>query len=246
VAEPAPQRPPVIVTTSWDDGHVKDESLAELLHDRGLAGTFYIAPRNVELPEASRLGTRGLRALSDEFEIGGHTLTHLRLPALSRADAKREIRDGKAVLEDVLGSPVDSFCYPGGAYSEGHPIMVAEAGFSGARTVDRWVTTPSSRYELGTTVHAYRHWVDHRRVLALARGNVHLATRWFLNWEELAIALFDRVAAHGGVYHLWGHSWEVDARGDWQRLRRVLSHISGRAGVEYLTNGQLFQRVVQA
>ena len=43
----------------------------------------------------------------------------------------------------------------------------------------------------------------------------------------------------GGTYHLWGHSWEVDARGDWQRLERVLEYVSRRHGVAYVANGAL-------
>jgi len=33
----------VIVTTSWDDGHLLDLRLAQLLQDAGLKGTFYIS-----------------------------------------------------------------------------------------------------------------------------------------------------------------------------------------------------------
>jgi hypothetical protein len=33
----------VIVTTSWDDGHPADERVLDMLAERGLRGTFYIA-----------------------------------------------------------------------------------------------------------------------------------------------------------------------------------------------------------
>jgi hypothetical protein len=46
----------VFVTTSWDDGHILDHKLASLLHDYRLRGTFYIAPKNVELAQQLRQG----------------------------------------------------------------------------------------------------------------------------------------------------------------------------------------------
>ena len=38
----------VLVTTSWDDGHILDIKLASLLRLYNLKGTFYIAPYNKE------------------------------------------------------------------------------------------------------------------------------------------------------------------------------------------------------
>ena len=80
---------PVIVTTSWDDGHKRDIRLASLLRKYGVGGTFYICPETHEFPAAERLTSDEIRELAGEFEIGAHTMTH---PHLSRldADAARE------------------------------------------------------------------------------------------------------------------------------------------------------------
>jgi len=51
--------------------------------------------------------------------------------------------------------------------------------------------------------------------------------------------MFDRVMATGGVYHLWGHSWEIEERGEWERLERVLSYIGRHEGVSYVSNSEL-------
>ena len=37
----------VFVTTSWDDGHVLDHKVANLLESYDLPGTFYVATQNV-------------------------------------------------------------------------------------------------------------------------------------------------------------------------------------------------------
>jgi peptidoglycan/xylan/chitin deacetylase (PgdA/CDA1 family) len=227
------------VTTSWDDGHILDHKMAGLLNDYGLPGTFYVAPSNIELPSQERLGDRDLQALSRDFEIGGHTLTHVRLTTLSDPVAAREITDGKDALEQVTGVRLHCFCYPGGEYGRQHPAMVREAGFDLARTVLRGATDISPRYETRTSVHAYRHLVDGPAAMRLARGNLKKARQLYWNWDELAMTVFDRVLATGGVFHLWGHSWEIDKNKDWDRLERVFSYVSNRPDVSYIDNGQL-------
>lgn len=229
----------VFVTTSWDDGHILDYKLASLLHKYRLPATFYIAPKNVELPQQQRLHSRDLLDFSQYFEIGGHTLSHLRLTTLPDQVAAREISEGKDSLEQVIGVALRSFCYPGGEYSSQHPAMVQDAGFGLARTVRRGVTGRSPRYECHTTVHAYRHLVDGPDALRLAGGNPKKAGQIYWNWDELAITQFDRVLTVGGVYHLWGHSWEIEQHKDWHRVERVLSYISNRSEVRYVDNGEL-------
>lgn len=229
----------VYVTTSWDDGHVLDHQLAQLLDRYDLPGTFYVAPRNIELRPRERLDARGLRLLAERFEIGGHTLTHLRLPTIADDAAMAEIRDGKSALEDMLGRELHSFCYPGGCYETRHVPMVGEAGFRVGRTVERLVTGPTAPLEMATTMHAYRHLVDGPATLRLTSFRPGRARRLYWNWDELAIHLFENVLAAGGVYHLWGHSWEIAANQDWDRLERVFAHISRRSEVTYVDNGDL-------
>ncbi len=229
----------VYVTTSWDDGHVLDHQMAGLLETYGLAGTFYIAPRNVEIPARERLGDRGTRALAECFEIGGHTMRHIRLPALPPEIARQEIVDGKTYLEDLIGKPVPSFCYVGGCYTDETAAQVQQAGFTHARTVQRHRTDICSPMEISTTMHAYRHLVDAPIALRAAGYDLRRAQRLYRHWDEFAIASFDLALATGGVFHLWGHSWEIAAHGDWDSLERVFAHISRRPEVKYVVNGEL-------
>lgn len=233
-------KPTIIVTTSWDDGHVLDLKLAELLTKYGLRGTFYIAPDNHEIAPAKRLTAAQIKDLSQKFEIGAHTLTHPRLPEVGDATAAHEIRGSKLALEAIIGRPVVTFCYPGGEYRGAHLAMVQQAGFHYARTVERFrFALGRDRLTAPTSIHAYRHWSDAAAILKFARFNPVRGLHYLLNWDALAIAMFDQTAVRGGVFHIWGHSWEIDARSDWQRLENVFDHISHQPGVKYLTNEAL-------
>jgi hypothetical protein len=97
----------------------------------------------------------------------------------------------------------------------------------------------SPRYETHTTVHAYRHLVDGPAALRLAGGNLPKARQMFWNWDVFAMTMFDQVLTSGGIFHLWGHSWEIEQNSDWERLERVLSYIANRPDVKYVDNGEL-------
>jgi peptidoglycan-N-acetylglucosamine deacetylase len=235
-----PAEPQVIITTSWDDGHQLDLRLAELLAEFDMPGTFYISPFDAEFRIADRLANSEIEDLAQHFEIGAHTLTHPRLPTVSRQAASDEIVNSKMYLEDITGSMVSSFCYPGGAYNAEHVQMVRDAGFSYARTVERFRRDArADPLRAPTTVHAYSHLVDIPQ--ALHYGKLNPAATWgiYSHWERLAERLFDEVLAKGGVFHLWGHSWEVERNNDWAALRRILDYISRRPGVSYVVNGGL-------
>ncbi len=232
-----------IVTTSWDDGHILDIKLANLLKKYNIAGTFYIAPKNQEIRSTKRLKDEQVVSLSRHFEIGAHTLTHPQLPKISKRQAAAEITQSKSYLEKLIGKSVTSFCYPRGQYNQDHVRMVNRAGYQYARTVRRHVfQRDKSVFETSTTIHAYSHWLDIYKIARFANFNPKKFIS-YLKWDKLAIAMFDRVQRTGGVYHLWGHSWEIDQNHDWAKLETVLKYIANKPAVTYTTNGQSWKQM---
>jgi len=63
----------------------------------------------------------------------------------------------------------------------------------------------------------------------------------FLSWPELAKNTFDYVLKNGGVYHLWGHAFEMEKYDLWPDLENIFKYISGRENVSYLTNSQILE-----
>ncbi|HMK63222.1 MAG TPA: polysaccharide deacetylase family protein [Acidimicrobiales bacterium] len=229
----------VLVTTSWDDGHELDVRLADLLDRYGLAATFYVAPRYHKIQGFRPLSPTSLVTIAERFEIGGHTLTHPHLPRLRPARAMDEILGGKHAVEDVIGREITSFCYPYGAYRPEHLPMVAEAGFTAARTSRRGSCAVRVHpLEMPTTVHAARY---RRDTWSLLRGGPSIRRGWerWRNWDVHARILLDEAAGRGGMFHLWGHSWEIEAHDDWGRLERFLAHLSARENVQFVTNAEL-------
>lgn len=232
----------IIVTTSWDDGHILDIKLANLLKKYAIKGTFYISPEDNRRSVEERLNKEQILELSKSFEIGGHTMTHVQLDQISIEKARIEIKESKQFLESIVGRSIKSFCYPWGKYNLEHIHEIEKAGFNVGRTVKRFILNKGiDRYKLATTIDTYDHWSDVWHVALFVRFNPFKFFRYYHHWDILALAMFDRVLRKGGVFHLWGHSAEIEDHKDWSRLERVLQYISNRINVEYLTNSEIYE-----
>jgi 2-polyprenyl-3-methyl-5-hydroxy-6-metoxy-1,4-benzoquinol methylase len=236
-----------MVTTSWDDGSIYDLRLAELLSKYQIPATFYIPIKN---PERKVMSIREIRELGRVFEIGGHTVNHQVLTEISLKEAKKEIVSGKKKLENIIGREIISFCYPKGMYNQDVKQLVGFSGFTYARTVRLFGTQILDKLQAPTSVHAF----DHKPLLYLRE----LGPGWIAkasngvkklgvigkSWDEIAIYWLNYCKKVGGVYHLWGHSWEIEERGDWEKLEKVLSYISRHTDKKQRkTNGNLLSEL---
>lgn len=238
-----------IVTTSWDDGHPCDLRLADALAARSLPGTFYVPLVGEDGKPV--LGPGTLRSLVGRgFEIGAHTLSHRILPGLEDRDLSREVRGSKQKLEELLGSEVRMFCYPRGRYDSRVIDCVEQSGFEGARTTRMLAhTLRFSPFEMPTSVQAYPHPpinylknLGKRRDLAGIRRYVK---EYFLcnSWVEVGKKLFDEVLRQGGIWHLYGHSWELEGLDLWSELEAMLDYVADRPGVVYASNRRALEVV---
>ena len=184
--------------------------------------------------------------MATHFEIGSHTYSHLPLPSLSPAKIKEEIFRGKNTLEQDLGHEVSCFCYPLGKFNKTAVQAVKECGIRAARTTQAFqIFGISNRFMWGTTLQAYphtlsvhfRHGLKEQNWSGLYNYLFHVPI--FSDWRVLAIKLFDLALLYGGIWHLWGHSWEIEEFGIWDDLEYVFQKISGRSNVSYLTNGEI-------
>jgi peptidoglycan/xylan/chitin deacetylase (PgdA/CDA1 family) len=102
--------------------------------------------RPLSVGEIGRLQRGGL------VEVGAHTANHPLLSELPVAQQRREIKKGKARLEQILGYPVSSFAYPYGKpedYTVETVDLVRQAGFACAcSTVADVVRRSSDPFQL--------------------------------------------------------------------------------------------------
>ena len=185
-------------------------------------------------------------------------ISHPLLTEVTPAQAQREIVDSKHWLEDVIGQPIRAFCYPAGAQSAALRQMVQHAGYKMARGTAQYAfAAGTARYNMSTTLQIYpfplrplpemapyrgirarlqplRNIIAHRQTLGL---------RWrdLRNWPSIARSTLHTAQNNGGVWHLWGHSWEIEKYGQWSQLEQVFEHITTITNVQVVNNSDLYK-----
>ncbi len=232
------------LTISIDDGHPKDLMTAELLNKFALKATFYIPIKN---PEREVMGKFDIITISEHFEIGGHTYNHRPLNGIPKKVVEREINDGKKYLEQLLGKQVISFCYPKGKFNAMIAAVVRDAGFMGARTcMFNLNYFPKNPYLCGVSTHAYSHSKAIQIRHAILERNFCGLMDFFriqkgrVDWVDQFKLAVDYVEQHGGIAHLYLHSWEIDELNQWERLGDLFAFLSQKSGLKHITNGELF------
>jgi peptidoglycan/xylan/chitin deacetylase (PgdA/CDA1 family) len=235
----------MVFTCSFDDGHPSDLKTAGLLAKHGLRGTFFIPVKNRE--GYAVMPAQQIRELGSRFEIGSHTYDHCFLAQVGASESHFQITEGKRRLQDMLGKEVTGFCYPGGKYRQRDADLVRSAGFRYARTtMNLCFDSGEQAFEMPTTCQFYPHARSvYLRNFARYRkwGRRHEALRLALShkdWVARLHALFAYACEHGGAFHLWGHSRDIEELDAWGALDGFLATVAREVAPAYrLDNRQL-------
>ncbi len=140
--------PAKTVALTFDDGYNSVYTRAlPIMQEFGFTGTVYVCTdfsgrdNYLTWEEMKTLQTAGI-------EIGSHTKNHIDLQTASTERQTNEIFGSKQALEEILGVPVRSFCYPTGTYNETTPQLVKVAGYTSAVTVANGQATSKNNYYL--------------------------------------------------------------------------------------------------
>jgi peptidoglycan/xylan/chitin deacetylase (PgdA/CDA1 family) len=102
------------------------EVLAHLREWASLPGSTPERPLTMSAQQIRHLASAKL------IDIGGHTVTHARLPCHDEDYQRNEIETGKATLEEITEKPVTSFAYPHGDHCPTTLRLVQAAGYKRA------------------------------------------------------------------------------------------------------------------
>lgn len=131
VGAQAATRPQTVVSLTFDDGNANQATAVQTLDRLGMKGTFYIPSGFVggqgylTLPQLQAMAANG-------HEIGGHTVSHPDLTAVSDDEAARQICDDRVQLME-WGFDVRSFAYPFASYDASTEQQAQACGYNSAR-----------------------------------------------------------------------------------------------------------------
>ena len=137
------------VILTFDDGYVDNYKYAfPLLKKYGFKAVIFLVSDldynkwDVDVPtnpeREFKLMDMDMVKEMEEYgiEFGGHTKTHPKLANLLIEEAKKEILESKATLEEKLGHPLVSFAYPYGNMNKEVRDVVANSGYQFAVATD--------------------------------------------------------------------------------------------------------------
>ena len=134
---------------TFDDGYLNNLSNAlPVLQKNGFSSTCYVVGKllgktnlwdeEIGIRQVPLMDQKDLKQwVSGGQEVGAHTLSHARLPSLSKNQAREEIVDCKRLIENLIGVPVQHFCYPYGNFDDSHVDIVRDGGYFTATTTAR-------------------------------------------------------------------------------------------------------------
>ncbi len=129
--------PPGLVALTFDDAYLNLFDPLLTLAGQGVPSAVYVTtdwiggrfPRMPGSDHARILDREQLSTLAEAgVEIGAHTLSHPDLSTVPFADAVRELRESREILESIVGTPVTTAAYPFGRYTEESIDAAREAG----------------------------------------------------------------------------------------------------------------------
>lgn len=200
----------MIVVQCWDDGVTTDIRLLEILRRHGAKATFNLNAGLHESQrepgwiyrdtEVQRLAKPELLDVYTGFTIANHSLTHPHLDTLPPENARRDVVEGRARLQQLFQQPVLGFAYPFGTYNETVWKIVQDAGHVYARATQSLDQNfpPKNPFEFRPSCH-------------------FLDPDFWTRYEQ---------ARAGGVFYFWGHSYEMIDEAMWSDFDAKIARIS--------------------
>lgn len=196
-------KPELKFVSSWDDDNELNYKLAELLQKYNLPAIFYLTNKASE---------EMVKNLAGEFAIGGHSVSHNHeMRRFHQSVIWSEIVDNKTYLEKIIDRQITQFCYPRGRYNDKVIEQLKKAGFISARTTKILSVSPEEHdpYEQPSTIHVYNR-----------------AEYDGVDWFDMAMQWVKHASDKDGVFHIWGHSWEVEKFSQWEKLEKFFKYVT--------------------
>ncbi len=213
-------------TLSYDDGVISDIKTVEICNRYGVKCTFNINPGLAISQstwmyngfEVKHLTAEQLKTVFKGHEIASHSYTHPYLDRLTVEECLNEMTLDRDKCAEWFGKTPVGMAYPMGTYSDTVVSVLDGLGYKYARTVK--------------STHSFKTQND----LLRFNPTCHHADEALF---ELADEFIRSDAKTDMLFYVWGHSYEFDADGGYERLDRLCRMMSEQKDIFCGTNAEV-------
>ena len=220
------------ITLSMDDGVLQDRRMVEILNRYGLKCTFNLNSQlfNVTIQvgngkvkiDHTKIDPSEVATLYRGHEVAVHTLTHPNLTTVSDEEIVRQVEEDRKNLSALCGYEVIGMAYPcGGVNNNDHvaEVLKEKTGVVYSRTITSTYSfdQQDNPYRFNPTIHV----IDPRT-------------------EEICKQFLEAEFDSPKLLYIWGHSYEFDFDGSWDRFENICKLIAGHDDIFYGTNREVF------
>lgn len=228
------------VTLSYDDGTIHDLRFSDVITQYGLRATFNLNGDGLHGNSPDSINSDQVREyiLDRGHEVAVHGYYHKANGVVTVAEGIRDVLDCRVELERKYGRIIRGMAYP-------------DTGITAFTNTTDYQKVRSYLSELG---------IVYSRTLA-GDNDRFLLPDDFLSWMPSfhhsnpeafnMIDRFDSIVVDSGhpairfarLLYMWGHSYEFDRDGNWDRLDSLCKRLSDCKDVWFATNMEIYEYV---
>jgi len=213
------------LTFSYDDGIVQDKRLVEIFNEYGMKCTFNLnsgimTPESRWIHKGSevrRMTREEIGDMYDGHEIACHFSTHANPSELSEEQLEFEISDDIKKLSEMFDCEIMGGAYPYGCYNDTVVKILEKYGIRYYRTVES-----TGRFDVQSDIMRFKPTCHHND------PKLFDYAEQFINAEP----------ENPMIFYVWGHSYEFDGDGNWDRIEKLCKMLSGRDDIFCCTNSE--------
>lgn len=225
------------VTFSYDDGCEYDLRLRDIFNSYGMKATFNI--NSDRLINGNGISVADARSfIAEGHEIAVHGKYHKANGVSSAIDGIRDVLLCREELENALDTIIRGMAYPDTgilSFANGTDYNKVKAYLSDLGIVySRTVGDDNNRFDLPSDWYQWMPTAHHNNPEIFRFADEFLA--------------FDLEGIHGAMrqprlFYVWGHSYEFDCEGNWERIEEICRRFSGREDIWFATNMEIYDYV---
>jgi len=220
------------VTFSYDDGNVNDLRLCEIFNKYGMKCTFNLCS-NLIISGSGYMSKEDIaeKILGTGHEVAVHCANHKQPGMTVLADGIREVLDCRTGLERMFGGIIKGMAYPNSG------IRVFENGACYG-DVKSYLTQLGIAYarSLGGDNGGFRLPEDWHNWIPTAHHDNPDLLEWLDRFVNSDVNATYAGARRPMLCYIWGHSFEFENKGNWNRIEEICQKLAGNEDIWYATN----------